>query len=143
MKNAFKSPALKREEIKGQDFNKDKIVITQAGKTFKVYDWIQEGREDTEIYPTLEKYGNLKPMQVDGRELHADFGELKNLRNLFEIDQKSTEMWNKLPLEIRNHFNNDRSLFVEQGEQWLNDLMAKKTEAKKEETKKEGVENNG
>ena len=40
-----------------QDFNKEEITVTKAGKEINVYNFIQENREDTEIYPTLEKYG--------------------------------------------------------------------------------------
>lgn len=123
-------------ERKAQAFDKSKIVLTKAGKTFNVYDKIQEAREDTEIYPTLEKYGCIDRMMLDTQGVYADFTKFKGLREMKEQQQMADQMFNSLPLETRKIFNNDKNIFMRDGEKWLKNKIAAEEAAKQAETPK-------
>lgn len=117
---------LKWRERHSQEFDKEKITLKKAGKEFNVYDAIQEAREDTEIYPTLEKYGCLDKIMLNKELTLADFKEYKgyaDLRDIKEQQIKANEMFYNLPLETRQHFNNDINQFVKDGEKYINELI--------------------
>lgn len=126
----------KWRERKSQTFDKSKIVLKKAGKTYNVYDKIQEAREDTEIYPTLEKYGCIDRMMLDTKGVYADFTNFKGLREMKEQQQMADQMFNNLPLETRKIFNNDKNVFMRDGEKWLKNKIAAEEVAKKAETPK-------
>lgn len=111
-------PITKRTRM-AQSFDKDSIILTKAGKTFNVYDKIQENREDTEIYPTLEKYGCIDRMMLNTQGVYADFQEFKGLREMKDQQIKADEMFNSLPLDVRIQFQNDKNLFMRDGEKWI------------------------
>lgn len=123
-------------EKKAQKFDKSKITLTKAGKTYNVYDKIQEGREDTEIYPTLEKYGCIDRMMLNTQGVYADFQNFKDLRELKDQQNMATNMFYNLPLETRKEFNNNINTFVKEGEKWLKN----KIEAEKPKVEKPKVE---
>lgn len=124
-----------------QDFDREKITIKKAGIEYNVYDKIQEAREDTEIYPTLEKYGCLDRLQLDAEKMYGDFTAFKDLRTMKDQQIKAEEMFYQLPLEVRQHFNNDMSLFMKDGEKWLKNKI--ESEKPKEETPKQETLNFG
>ncbi len=126
----------KWRERKSQTFDKSKIVLKKAGKTYNVYDKIQEAREDTEIYPTLEKYGCIDRMMLDTKGVYADFTNFKGLREMKEQQQMADQMFNNLPLETRKIFNNDKNVFMRDGEKWLKNKIAAEEAAKQAETPK-------
>lgn len=107
-----------------EHFDKEKIVLTKAGKTFNVYDAIQEAREDTELYPTLEKYGCIPQEKLEPGKVYADFTAFKELREMKDQQIAAMNMWNALPLETRKHFQNDIHLFAKEGEKFLREKMA-------------------
>lgn len=109
--------ALQRKKSIGTIF--ENIKITKGGKTFDLYDYIQEGREDTEIYPTLEKYGCLDRMTLDAKGIYTDLTDKKDLRSSIEQIELSNKLWLQLPAEVRQIFNNDKKEFAENGESWL------------------------
>lgn len=120
-------------ERKAQKFDKSKITLTKAGKTYNVYDKIQEGREDTEIYPTLEKYGCIDRMMLDSQGVYADFQNFNDLRDLKDQQNLATNMFYNLPLETRKEFNNNINTFVKEGEKWLkNKIEEEKAKAEVE-----------
>lgn len=125
-------PIIKRTRM-AQSFDKNSITLTKAGKTYNVYDKIQENREDTEIYPTLEKYGCIDRMMLDAQGVYADFQEFKGLREMKEQQIKADEMFYNLPLDIRIKFQNDKNLFMRYGEKWIEEIIAKE-EANKNKT---------
>jgi hypothetical protein len=134
----------KWRERKSQTFDKSKISLTKAGKTYNVYDKIQEGREDTEIYPTLEKYGCIDRMMLDTKGVYADFTNFKGLREMKEQQAEADRMFNNLPLETRKIFNNDKNVFMRDGEKWLKEkIKAEETTKKAETPKAESEVNNG
>lgn len=102
-----------------QTFNKEEIKVTKAGKEINVYNFIQESREDTEIYPTLEKYGCIDRMIMNGEDVYQDLRNIKDLRNTMEQVQQANVLWNNLPLDIRKEFGHNQKEFMEKGEEWL------------------------
>lgn len=82
-----------------------KETVERAGKTYVRYDEIQANREDTEIYPTLEKYGNIQVMERPANEKYIDMSNALDLRNLYEQEIKLKEMFENLPLKERREFN--------------------------------------
>lgn len=131
----------KWRERKSQEFDRSKITLKKAGKEYNVYDAIQEAREDTEIYPTLEKYGCLDKLMLNKELTAADFKEyagFADLRDLKQQEIKAKQMFYDLPLETRKHFNNDINQFVKDGEKYINDLI-KEEQAKLQEQKQTNV----
>lgn len=130
---------MKRRKRATQSFDKEKITLTKAGKTFNVYDKIQEGREDTEIYPTLEKYGCIDRMMLDHQGIYDDFTKYGELRNIKEQQKLANQMFYDLPLDVRQKFNNDISVFMKDGEKFVKKMVDEdiaKEKALKEELKK-------
>lgn len=127
--------------VKGQKFGNPKLV--KCGKEFDVREWINEAREDTEIYPTLEKYGCIDRMKLDAEGVYGDFTEMNSLRSLIEKAEKADEMWSNLPIDVREHFQNNKQLFVEGGEKYLKDIIEKqkKQESIEGAKQKEKIEN--
>lgn len=123
-----------------QTFDPEKNVINKKGQMINLYDFIQENREDTEIYPTLEKYGCLDKIIVNKQQIYADFQELMGLREMHEQERKAQNLWESLPIDVRKEFANDRLNFMQNGEKWLKEqIQAEKnrtqTEVKKDEQK--------
>lgn len=130
---------MKRRKRATQSFDKEKITLTKAGKTFNVYDKIQEGREDTEIYPTLEKYGCIDRMMLDHQGIYDDFTKYGELRDIKEQQKLANQMFYDLPLDVRQKFNNDISVFMKDGEKFVKKMVDEdiaKEKALKEELKK-------
>lgn len=115
MGEKFRLPFKSYSKEHTQSFDREKIVLTKCGKTFNVYDFIQSGREDTEIYPTLEKYGCIDRMIVDYPQVFADLTQAKDLRGLYDQDIALRNIFDSLPLEERRLFNHDFYTFKEQG----------------------------
>ncbi len=120
---------LQWRERSAQSFDKNKIMLTKAGKTYNVYDKIQEAREDTEIYPTLEKYGCINRMMLNTQGVYDDFTVYKGLRELKEQQKMAEQMFYNLPLETRQKFNNDMNLFVKDGEAYIKKLLDEEKKA--------------
>lgn len=124
----------KNKHLYCQDFSESKknYSITQYGEKYNLYQHIQNAREDTEIIPTLEKYGMAKGMEILKRYdpekadmYYGDFSEIQDMRNLLDKSKAAEEMWKGLPLEVRQKFGNSKKEFFEKGGTWL------KEEAKK------------
>ena len=109
----------------GQVFDLEESV-EKAGQKYVYYDRIQEARQDTEIYPTLEKYGCLDPIIVNKEQLYLDLrGWKTDARSLKEMTMKADEMWNQLPHDIKAKFENNRDIFMRDGEKWLKEEIEK------------------
>lgn len=120
--------AQNREKPK-QTFGNPKLK--RAGQELDVRTWIEEGREDTEIYPTLEKYGCIDKLIVNTQQVYGDLTEILDLRSSIEQIKKADELWKSLPLDMRKEFLGDKKRFMEEGLDWLK----KKIEKEKEEIK--------
>lgn len=121
-----------------QNFDPEKITFKKNGKEINVYDFIQEGREDTEIYPTLEKYGCIDKMMLNREDVYADYTELQKMRDLRgvkDFENQAKTMFYNLPTEVRKEFDNDINKFTKNADKYIDKLKAE--DAKKaEELKK-------
>ena len=114
------------EESKGTDFGKPTFI--KYGKEYDIQEYIEASREDTEIYECLRKYGCLKPIERDVEGIYGDFTELNDLRTCAERAQKSKDMWDSMPIEIKNQFNNDMNEFMDRGMEWAQNQIKKEQE---------------
>lgn len=129
----FRKNAKERSQNCMQDFTKSKeeYKITQYGETYPMYDFIQDNRVDTEIIPTLEKYGVAKGMEKlkrydpeNAEKYYGDFRSIKgNFRNLLDQKIAAEKMWKSLPLNLRAKFGHSQKEFLEKGEKWLKSEM--------------------
>lgn len=102
-----------RERVQ-QHFDREKIMLTKAGKTYNVYDAIQEAREDTEIMPTLRKYGCIDRLGIDKEKVYGDLTNIQeNLRNVIDQQNEANKLWESLPIETRIKYNNNVREFLE------------------------------
>lgn len=135
----------KRKERKRaqQEFDREKITMKRAGQEINVYDFIQAGREDTEIYPVLEKYGCIEKIKRTDEELYADITaiqKLDGLRGMVVQQRAAKEMFEQLPLDIRKEFNNSLNEFSIKAPEYLQKL-GEKIESEKIKMNTEGKEN--
>lgn len=117
-----------RVKPKPQKFGNPKIKM--AGKILDVRDWIDAGREDTEIYATLEKYGCIDRLMMNTEQVFADMTNIMDLRNSMEQMKQADALWDSLPLEFKKEFLNNKKDFMERGL----DVLKKKIDAEKEKT---------
>lgn len=127
----------KNKHLYYQDFaeSKENYSIEQFGEKYNLYEHIQNAREDTEIIPTLEKYGMAKGMEKlklydpsQASKYYGDFSEITDMRNMMDKAKKAEEMWLGLPLELRQKFGNSQREFFEKGEEWLKSEITKQTQ---------------
>lgn len=102
-------------------------IIIRAGQELHVRDWIDSAREDTELYPTLEKYGCIDRMIVNKEQVYGDLTQVMNLRDSLEQIKQANKLWESLPLDFRKEFLNDKAEFMRTGV----DVLKKKIEAEK------------
>ena len=119
-------PIIQRQR-RQEHFDRENIMMTKAGQTFNVYDYIQEQRDDTELYPTLQKYGCIPQQLLDTNKAFADFTEFNDLRDLNDQQIKAKEMFYNLPADIRQKFNNNIGDFVKNGFEYLKAKIAEET----------------
>lgn len=110
-----------------QKFGNPKII--RAGQELDVRSWIEEGREDTELYKTLEKYGCIDRMIVNKEQVFGDLTEIMDLRNSMDQMREANKLWEGLPLDFRKEFLNDKNEFMRNGI----DYLKKKIEEEKTE----------
>jgi len=115
-------------KTKGEEFGDPTWV--KYGKEERVQDYINANKTDTEIYECLEKYGCLKPLEMNYEGTYADFSEMLDLRSSLEKMNKANEIWRQVPAEIKKEFNNDIHEFTDRGMEWV----AKKIEAERAKT---------
>ena len=114
----FRKLAEEQETIApGQTFDLD-YTLTKAGRTYNLYDSIQEAREDTEIEPTLKKYGCIDRMIVNIPDVYADLRGMNDLKSTIERQKKGQEIWDNMSREIKQEFNNNIYNFMDHGLEW-------------------------
>lgn len=106
-----------REKPEPQKFGNPKIM--RAGKELDVREWIDAGREDTELYPTLEKYGCIDRMIVNKEQVFGDLTSIMGLRDSIEQMKQANQLWESLPLDFRKEFLNDKNEFMRNGMNYL------------------------
>lgn len=139
-----------------QMFDKD-LKVTKQGKTFKMYDAIQEANVDTDIYEVARKYGMVGAekecaeayMKKNLIELDEGFQEFMDMRSVLDKKIQAENMWNNLPIEIKRQFNNDVNEFMDNGPDWIkqqveleNQRQTQQQIVSPEPTKKEEVKSN-
>lgn len=137
-------PTFKRytwREKKQQAFDPNNIFIEQAGKKKNVFQMIQEAREDTELMPTLLKYGSIDRMILDEKEMFGEFQIMHELRDIYDQQKQAEKMFYNLPIEVRQEFNNNIQDFVNNGEKYLQKIINEK-EQKPVETENTEVKTN-
>lgn len=102
--------------------------LKRAGQELDVRTWIEENREDTEIYPTLEKYGCIDKLIVNTQQVYGDLTKILDLRSSIEQIKQADKLWNSLPLDIRKEFLGDKKRFMEEGLDWLKKKIEKEKE---------------
>lgn len=113
----------KIEKSQGIDFGHP--TFKKYGKEYDIQEYIEAGREDTEIKVVLEKYGCLKPLEKDISGIYADFTEYNDLRTTLDKAKKANNMWAEMPVDIKNEFNNSIEEFIDRGQEWAKRKMEK------------------
>lgn len=111
-----------------QDFDKEKITLTKAGVTFNVYDKIQEAREDTEIIPTLKKYGCIPVQTVDNNSMYQNFTDAQDLRGVLDRKIAAENAFYQLPVEVRREFDHNIDRFMKEGKEYIKNRIEKEKE---------------
>lgn len=121
---------LERKKPEPQIFGNPKLM--RAGQELDVREWIDAGREDTELYKTLEKYGCIDRMIVDKEQVFGDLSEVMDLRDSIEQMKKADQLWDSLPLDFRKEFLNDKHEFIKNGMSVLKKKIDAEIKASKE-----------
>lgn len=114
----------KAERAKFQlHFDRKKIFIIRNGKKINQYDEIQANNIDTDIYKVIEKYHGEESQAIEAMKKNFPlmYGEFQNmdLKDLQLRHQKTLEMWNDLPVSVREQFHNNMNEFAKDGQEWL------------------------
>lgn len=130
-----------------QKFDKD-ICFIKYGKPIKIYDFIQENANETNIYKNLEKYGSLEnALQIMNRirpQIMGDFEKLEDLRSISEKKIQFENIWNQLPVEEKAKFNNNISDFMDNGYKYYTEQIQKEIEKQQQQQQQnKGGENDG
>lgn len=105
-----------------QHFDKEKIMLTKAGKTYNVYDAIQAANIDTDIHEVLKKYHCTTDEAVEFMKqkggmqgIYGEFTELqekcKSLGDAIKLKEHADELFYNLPIDVRNKYGHDLSKF--------------------------------
>lgn len=120
-------PDYMKRERKAQSYDKNKIFITRLGKKINLFDLIQESKDDSEITTCMKKYGCIEPLGVDYKKTYENYMEIRELRDIYDAKKRADELWDTLPTEVKDEFNGNANEFMNNGEQWLKDKIAKET----------------
>lgn len=119
-----------------QEFDITKNFFIKAGEKINIYDQIQAATEDTDIYQTLEKYGSIKPLEIDKKAIYAEFNQMYDKRDLHNQQIAAQNLWDKLPYKVREQFHNDKLEFMENGQKWLENEILRAEQAKTTQNEK-------
>ena len=125
-KKSFETPAGREErETYGYKVNKAGVKELVVTGMENVYDKIQEYLEETKIENVLARViaGDTSMLRPDG--IYSDVSKMP--KNLIEAYQQITELenlWNSLPVETRNAYNNNVEEFVADAgsDNWLKSM---------------------
>uniref|UniRef100_A0AAU8AZI6 Internal scaffolding protein n=1 Tax=Dulem virus 160 TaxID=3145637 RepID=A0AAU8AZI6_9VIRU len=119
-----------------QKFNRDAIHIVQKGQKLYLTELMEANREDTEVYPTLEKYGCIEKCC---KQSPLEFGEQLNpdLMTAVEIMRKGEEIWSSLNIKTREFYQNNKEKFIQNAHK---DFLAEQEKMQKEAQKIEQKE---
>ena len=131
---------------KAMFFDKEKITVVRQGQTINCYDAIQEANEDTDIYETFEKYGNVKACGERKESVFADLTKQPELREALDILDAGKKDWGRLDAKTKAEYNNSPELFAKDALDNVNNFIIaeeKRIKAEKElaEKIKENINN--
>lgn len=115
----------KRTRIQ-QAFNRNLIEIKRNGKKINLYDYIQENGTDCAINDVINKYGTgvgINKITKSPEEIITDFGDYNDLMTFKNREIKAEEMFNSLPVKIKQQFNNSKQEFMDKGLAWAQNLI--------------------
>lgn len=106
-----------------QSFDKDKITVTKAGKTYNQYEFIQTANVDTDIYEVMKKYNLQQDEAVEYmnskggiKGIYADLTKFQeeciNKGDLTKYQEKANEMFELLPADIKSKYENNLEQFL-------------------------------
>lgn len=117
---------------KGREFD-PKIKVHRGGKDLIVDEWIQSGRDGTNIYEVMDKF-NIDAGKALSRmglgEIQAisdDVTKIGRLQDILMREKRAIEHWESLPLDIRQQFGNSRHEFAKNGSKWLQNKIKELT----------------
>lgn len=118
-------------------FDRKKIFIIRNGKKINQYDEIQANNIDTDIYKVIEKYHGDEKAAIEAMKSNIPvmYGEFEkmDLKDLELRHKKNLEMWNELPLTIREQFHNNPNEFAKDGEKWLKEQIEQLNQEKQQQ----------
>lgn len=133
---------MKQRKRMQQTYDRDNITMKRCGKEINMYDYIQAGREDTEIYDVLEKYGCIDKIKINTEAVYLDVTELQKmqgLRGIADLHRRAEEIFENLPIEVRKEFNNSVNEFTKRGPKWIEEKYAEEKALKQKEQTEENA----
>lgn len=107
-----KNEPWKNVDRSGQTFDRKKITVKQNGRTVNLYELVQSRNVDTEIYPTLYKYGSLKPLEFNEEWVSTGLETLETIKDLDKLQKTAEDMFLALPDHIKAIYDYNYSLFA-------------------------------
>lgn len=135
--NKKRTPSEKFRKKITHTYNRAKVFITKAGMKYNVYDRIQQFAHDTNFYRVLEDYNctpdeAMERMKTRMTEIKGvmDFGKsyAEHLMNV----EKAKKEFDMLPVKVKEHFKNNVKEFIENGEEYINNLIGEATKVQTE-----------
>ncbi|MDR1337936.1 MAG: hypothetical protein LBJ73_02820 [Rickettsiales bacterium] len=128
-----------RQQTKGTDFGEPKFM--RKGKMVSIRDFMESEREDTEMYPTLKKYG------IDPQVSLADFKKESEIKIPYNVSLDTLvaaggieEVWKYATANIKEEFGNNLENFKNNHREKFKEIEQKEPEIKQEpEIKKEPI----
>lgn len=126
-------------ESVAQSFDREKMNYIQGGQEYNRFDRIQEANKDLNIYEVLKKYNlsdDLCTAEEYYKNLNGPKGTIADITMLQEFAhkgemlqyiQKTHDMFMRLPLELRQKFDNNAEKFMKEGEAFLQHIINEKT----------------
>lgn len=116
-------------------YDENPFIIKKGQKIF-IKEFTKQANQDCEIYPTLEKYGLTTPEQLpekmfDNQAYIGDLEEFQDLRTNLDRQLKAKQMWQNLPLTIREKFGHDINRFIDESPKFLEELKNKVAQQQK------------
>lgn len=102
---------------------------------FDLYAQIQADAEANSIQAVLKRFENGDPSGFSGQPLYGDFTDLpKSYAEFLQAQINAYAVYDNLPPEIKQKFNNDRDQFFATAgsEEWISKMTPEKTENVKE-----------
>lgn len=125
-----KTPSEKFRKKVVQNYEPEKITMVKAGQTINIYDKTQEFLRETEFYSVLEDYNctkdeALQRMNNNLQEIKADLDltSMGTYSDHLRAVNQAKEMFDNLPLKVRQKFDNNVEVFLKEGGKYIDGLI--------------------